>query len=110
MTTLTLVREHHSSPFVLYSKLPFTEQLFLYKYTGDNDNKAGLPYGDKEHAFAIQDRMFKENGDLFYPAFPGDPYYDGFIDDEDANLTDPNLFPYPTGRASDENGGVSKAD
>jgi hypothetical protein len=109
MTTLTLVREHRPSPFVLYSKLPFTEQLFLYEYTGDYDNKAGLPYGDKEHAFAIQDRMFKANGELFYPAFPGDPYYEGFIDDEGADLTNDTLFPYPTGR-TEGNGGVSKAD
>jgi FtsP/CotA-like multicopper oxidase with cupredoxin domain len=77
--------------------------------TGDYDNKAGLPYGDKEHAFAIQDRMFKENGDLFYPAFPGDPYYEGFIDDEGADLTNDTLFPYPTGR-TEGNGGVSKVD
>ena len=23
--------------------------------------------------------MFKDNGELFYPAFPGDPFYEGFI-------------------------------
>jgi len=48
--------------------------------TGDSDNKLGLPYGDHELALAIQDRMFRPNGDLFYPAFPGEPFYDDFIE------------------------------
>jgi hypothetical protein len=53
--------------------------------------------------------MFKDNGELFYPAFPGDPEYEGFIDDEGAILTDPNLFPFPQNRGY-TNGGVSKVD
>ena len=32
------------------------------------------------------------HGELFYPAFPGDPYYEGFIDDEGAELPD-EFFP-----------------
>lgn len=58
--------------------------------------------------------MFKDDGELFYPAFPGDPEYEGFIgleydpDDEDtADLTDETLFPYPAGRGAFVNGGVS---
>lgn len=35
---------------------------------------------------AIQDRMFKNNGELFYPAFPGDPAYEDFIVGEEAEL------------------------
>jgi spore coat protein A len=54
--------------------------------TGLPGNPAGLPTYPYEAAFAIQDRMFKENGELFYPAFPGDPFYAGFITEEDASL------------------------
>ena len=36
--------------------------------------------------------MFKENGELFYPAFPGDPFYEGFIIEEDADLPE-DIFP-----------------
>jgi spore coat protein A, manganese oxidase len=45
----------------------------------------GLPAGDYEKAYAIQDRFFKENGELFYPAYKGEPYYDDFITGENAN-------------------------
>ena len=65
---------------------------------------------DMEHAFAIQDRMFKADGGFFYPGNPGDPEYEGFIDDEGADLTDNISFPFPTGRAAGTNGGVSKVD
>lgn len=44
-----------------------------------------LPAGDYEKAYAIQDRMFKKNGELFYPAFKGDPYYEDFIIEEGAD-------------------------
>ena len=47
--------------------------------TGEPDNPLGLPAFPYEAAYAIQDRMFKENGELFCPAFPGDPFYDEFI-------------------------------
>jgi FtsP/CotA-like multicopper oxidase with cupredoxin domain len=57
--------------------------------TGLPGNPLDLPAFPYEAAFAIQDRMFKDSGDLFYPAFPGDPYYDDFITDEGAVLPDP---------------------
>jgi hypothetical protein len=47
---------------------------------GKQDNPVGLPAEPYEAAFVIQDRYFKDNGELFYPAFPGDPGYDDFID------------------------------
>ncbi len=55
-------------------------------------NQLGLPAWPYEKAYAIQDRMFSANGDLFYPAFPGDPFYEGFITEEGATLP-PDLFP-----------------
>jgi FtsP/CotA-like multicopper oxidase with cupredoxin domain len=60
--------------------------------TGKPDNALGLPAFPYEVAYAIQDRMFKADGDLFYPAFPGDPFYDDFITDEGADLP-PDKFP-----------------
>ena len=68
--------------------------------TGLPGNGAFLPAFPYEAAFAIQDKMFKDTGELFYPAFPGDPYYDDFITGEGAVLP-PNLFPGggPTGLA-----------
>ena len=44
--------------------------------------------------------MFKDNGELFYPAFPGDPFYEDFITGEGATLP-PAIFPGggPTGLA-----------
>ena len=68
--------------------------------TGLFGNPLDLPAYPYEVALAIQDRMFKDNGELFYPAFPGDPFYEGFIVDEGANLP-AGLFPGggPTGLA-----------
>ena len=60
--------------------------------TGAANNPIGLPAEPYELAYAIQDRMFRENGALFYSAYPGDPFYDDFITDEGAVLP-PNLFP-----------------
>ncbi len=60
--------------------------------TGKADNPLGLPAFPYEVAYAIQDRMFKADGDLFYPAFPGDPFYDDFITGEGAELP-PDQFP-----------------
>ncbi|WP_435102044.1 multicopper oxidase family protein [Arhodomonas sp. AD133] len=60
--------------------------------TGAPDNPLGLPAFPYELAYAIQDRMFTEKGELFYPAFPGDPFYDDFITGEGAVLP-PELFP-----------------
>ena len=47
--------------------------------TGAADNPNALPANDYELAYAVQDRMFKDNGELFLPAFNGDPEYDVFI-------------------------------
>ncbi len=68
--------------------------------TGLPGNPLNLPAFPYEAAFAIQDRMFKANGELFYPAFPGDPFYADFITGEGAVLP-PNTFPGggPTGLA-----------
>ena len=68
--------------------------------TGLFGNPLDLPAFPYEAAFAIQDRMFKDNGEFFYPAFPGDPFYEDFITGEGANLP-PDLFPGggPTGLA-----------
>jgi spore coat protein A, manganese oxidase len=57
---------------------------------GKDTNKLGLPSGDYEKAYAIQDRMFKANGELFYPAYEGEPGYNDFITGEGANW-DPAL-------------------
>lgn len=60
--------------------------------TGKPDNPLGLPAFPYELAYAIQDRMFYADGRLFYPAFPGDPFYDDFITNEGAVLP-PEQFP-----------------
>ncbi len=60
--------------------------------TGRPDNPLALPAFPYELAYAIQDRMFTDRGALFYPAFPGDPFYDDFITGEGAILP-PDLFP-----------------
>jgi FtsP/CotA-like multicopper oxidase with cupredoxin domain len=60
--------------------------------TGEAGNPLGLPAWPYEKAYAIQDRMFFDTGDLFYPAFPGDPFYDDFITGEEAELPE-DLFP-----------------
>lgn len=54
--------------------------------TGMVDNPLKLPAFPYELPLAIQDRMFKENGELFYPAFRGDPFYADFITDEGAEV------------------------
>jgi spore coat protein A len=54
--------------------------------TGLPGNNLGLPAWPYEKAYAIQDRMFTMDGRLFYPAFPGDPFYDDFITGEGAVL------------------------
>jgi spore coat protein A len=60
--------------------------------TGSPNNPLGLPAFPYELAYAIQDRMFTKKGALFYPAYPGDPFYDDFITGEGAILP-PKLFP-----------------
>ncbi len=68
--------------------------------TGLFGNPLDLPAFPYEAAFAIQDKMFKDNGELFYPAFPGDPFYADFITGEGA-LLPADVFPGggPTGLA-----------
>jgi spore coat protein A, manganese oxidase len=51
------------------------------KDTGSQFNTLNLPYGDFEKAYAIQDRNFKTNGEMFLPAYPGEPFYDNFFPD-----------------------------
>jgi len=50
--------------------------------TGEADNPIGLPAYPYEMAYAIQDRMFRDTGELFYSSMPGDPFYDDFIEDD----------------------------
>jgi FtsP/CotA-like multicopper oxidase with cupredoxin domain len=68
--------------------------------TGLADNPLGLPAYPYEAALAIQDKMFNADGSLFYPAYPGDPFYADFIDGEGAILPQA-IFPGggPTGLA-----------
>jgi FtsP/CotA-like multicopper oxidase with cupredoxin domain len=56
--------------------------------SGMPGNPLGLPAWPYEKAYAIQDRMFWATGELFYPAYPGDPFYDDFITGEGAVLPD----------------------
>jgi FtsP/CotA-like multicopper oxidase with cupredoxin domain len=60
--------------------------------TGKADNPLGLPADPYELGYAVQDRMFHSNGNLFYSAFPGDPFYADFIDGEGVELPG-DLFP-----------------
>lgn len=64
--------------------------------TGDYKNALNLPYGEYEAAFAIQDKMLKENGELFYPANKDDPGYADFI----GNILDPFPDDFPDGGVS----------
>jgi spore coat protein A, manganese oxidase len=57
--------------------------------TGKSNNVLGLPAWPYEKAYAIQDRMFLETGELFLPAFPGDPAYADFIDP----INNPDIIP-----------------
>jgi FtsP/CotA-like multicopper oxidase with cupredoxin domain len=50
--------------------------------TGLPGNPLGLPAWPYENALAIQDRMFKKGGELFYPALPNDPFWADFITGE----------------------------
>lgn len=60
--------------------------------TGKLDNPLGLPADPYELGYAVQDRMFRNTGELFYSAFPGDPFYDDFITDEGVELPE-SIFP-----------------
>ncbi len=63
-----------------------------HRDSGFEWNPLGLPAYPYELAYAIQDRMFRDNGELFYPAFPDEPFYNDFITGEGAVLP-PDLFP-----------------
>ena len=54
------------------------------KDTGQIDNPLNLPAAPYELGYVIQDKMFTENGDLFFPAYSGDPAWDDFIVGEGA--------------------------
>lgn len=58
--------------------------------TGKAGNPLGLPADPYELGFAVQDRMFRDTGELFYPAFPGEPFYDDFIE---PGMLPEDLFP-----------------
>ncbi|VAW57633.1 Multicopper oxidase [hydrothermal vent metagenome] len=60
--------------------------------TGKTNNLAGLPADPYELGYLVQDRMFRNTGELFYPAFPNDPAYSDFITDEGVVLPS-DLFP-----------------
>ncbi len=60
--------------------------------TGLPGNPLGLPADPYELGFAVQDRMFRSTGELFYSAFPGDPFHDDFITGQGVALP-PDLFP-----------------
>jgi spore coat protein A len=45
-----------------------------------------LPKRPHDIEIVIQDRMFDTDGQLFWPAYPGDPAYDDFITGENAEL------------------------
>ena len=54
--------------------------------TGRADNRLDLPADRYELGFVIQDRMFENTGELFLPAFPGEPRYSEFITDQGVML------------------------
>lgn len=62
------------------------------KDTGQHDNPLNLPAKEYELGYVIQDRMFKDNGELFFPAYPNEPAYNEFIFGQDAILPR-KLFP-----------------
>ncbi len=72
--------------------------------TGKVGNPLDLPAWPYEKAYAIQDRMFRETGELFYPAYPGDPAYADFITGEGVVLTPPQ-FPDNPNNVPGFNGG-----
>lgn len=57
---------------------------YLLRDENENNliNGGVLPSGDQEIEIVIQDRMFDTEGQLFWPAYPGDPFYDDFITGE----------------------------
>jgi spore coat protein A len=74
------------------------------KDTGKAGNPLNLPAWPYEKAYAIQDRMFRDTGELFYPAFPGDPAYADFITGEGVTLGPPE-FPFNPNNVEGFDGG-----
>ncbi len=72
--------------------------------TGQPGNPLTLPAWPYEKAYAIQDRMFRATGELFYPAYPGDPAYEDFITGEGVTLGPPQ-FPDNPNMVPGFNGG-----
>ena len=64
----------------------------FYLIRDSEEQALGLPSGDYEIPLVLQDRSFYENGELFYPAGPGDISSPGVGDPLDG-LQDPNSFP-----------------
>ncbi len=60
--------------------------------TGKTGNLAGLPADPYELGYAVQDRMFRNTGELFFPAFPNEPFYNDFITNTGVVLP-PSIFP-----------------
>jgi len=73
--------------------------------TGSPGNPLGLPADPYELGFAVQDRMFWNTGELFYPAYPGDPAYDDFITEQDVVLSPPEFPDNPRNVAGFNGGG-----
>ena len=63
--------------------------------TGLPTNPLNLPAYPYESALVVQDRMFDSDGQLFFPAFPGDPMWADFITDEglkDEDVPQPSVL------------------
>jgi FtsP/CotA-like multicopper oxidase with cupredoxin domain len=73
--------------------------------TGMPGNKYDLPAWPYEKAYAIQDRMFLNTGELFYPAYPGDPAYGDFITGEGVTLGPPQFPDNPNNEPGFNGGG-----
>jgi FtsP/CotA-like multicopper oxidase with cupredoxin domain len=78
--------------------------------TGEAGNPLGLPAWPYEKAYAIQDRMFLATGELFYPAYPGDPAYADFITGEGVVLTPPEFPDDPRGVTGNGGGPTALAE
>jgi len=50
--------------------------------SGNYSNDLGLPANQYELAYCVQDRMFEDNGELYYPAYSYDNAWGDFIDTE----------------------------
>jgi len=110
MICIVLIHCHHTDHSLGITRLNVYSGLTSLYFvrdeydTGDKYNTLDLPYHPYEAAFAIQDRMFKKDGTLFYPANIGDRGYDDFIVGELGDSLD-NLFPdkFPDGGVSFKN-------